>query len=67
MAEALNHYFIDSVVTTAHTRFSPEYTEVCPVNILEQTLTLRAATKYDVIRTITSLKPSRAKDILVYI
>lgn len=41
VSEALNHYLIDSVDTIA-IYFSPEYTEVCPVNTVEQALTLRA-------------------------
>ncbi len=43
--------------------FSPKYSEVYPVNTVEQALTLRAVSELDVTRTITSLKPSRAKDI----
>ncbi len=57
VAEALNYYFVDSVVNY------PKYTEVYPVNTVEQALTLRAVSELDVTRTITSLRPSRAKDI----
>ncbi len=62
VAEALNYYFVDSVVTISQC-FSPKYSEVYTVNTVEQALTLRAVSELDVTRTITSLKPSRAKDI----
>ncbi len=62
VAEALNYYFVDSVVTIAQC-FSPKYSEVYTVNTVEQALTVRAVSELDVTRTITSLKPSRAKDI----
>ncbi len=60
VAKALNYYFVDSVVTSSQC-FSPKYSEVYIVNTVEQALTLRAVSELDV--TITSLKPSRAKDI----
>ncbi len=60
VAEALNYYFVESVVTISQC-FSPKYSEVYTVNTVEQALTLRAVSELDV--TITSLKPSRAKDI----
>jgi len=53
VAEALNYYFVDSVVTIAQC-FSPKYTETHTVNTDEQALTLRAVSELDVIRTITS-------------
>ncbi len=62
VAEALNYYFVDSVVTISQC-FSPKYSEVYTGNTVEQALTLRAVSELDVTRTITSLKPSRAKDI----
>ncbi len=62
VAEALNYYFVDSVVTISQC-FSPKYSEVYTVKTVEQALTLRAVSELDVTRTITSLKPSRAKDI----
>ncbi len=62
VAEALNFYFVDSVVTISQC-FSPKYSEVYTVNTVEQALTLSAVSELDVTRTITSLKPSRAKDI----
>ncbi len=40
-----------------------KYSEVYTVNTVEQALTLRAVSELDVTRTITYLKPSRAKDI----
>lgn len=62
VAEALNYYFVDSVVTISQC-FSPKYTEVYPVNTVEQALTLRAVSELDIRRTTTSLKQSRAKGI----
>ncbi len=62
VAEALNYYFVDSVVTISQC-FSPKYSEVYTVNTVEQALTLRAVSELDVTRKITSLKPSRAKEI----
>ncbi len=62
VAEALNYYFVDSVVTISQC-FTPKYSEVYTVNTVEQALTLRAVFELDVTRTITFLKPSRAKDI----
>uniref|UniRef100_A0A8C2IBW3 Reverse transcriptase domain-containing protein n=1 Tax=Cyprinus carpio TaxID=7962 RepID=A0A8C2IBW3_CYPCA len=57
VAEALNYYFADSVVKITQC-FSPQYTEVCPVNTVEQALTLSLKCQKN-----NSLKPSRAKDI----
>ncbi len=45
VAEALNYYFVDSVVTIAQC-FSPKYTEVYPVNTVEQALTLSVLAKF---------------------
>ncbi len=53
VAEALNYYFVDSVVTISQC-FSPKYSEVYTVNTVEQALTLRAVSELDVTRTITS-------------
>ncbi len=53
VAEALNYYFVDSVVTISQC-FSPKYSEVYTGNTVSE---------LDVTRTIKSLKPSRAKDI----
>ena len=62
VAEALNHYFIDSVAAIAQC-FSPEDTNVCPVNTMEPAFSIRNVTESEVARIIRSLKPSRAKDI----
>lgn len=54
VVEALSHYCIDSVATIAQC-FSPEYTNVCPVNTMEPALSIRNVTESEVTRMIRSL------------
>lgn len=62
VAEPFNHYFIDSVATIAQC-FSPENTNVCPVNTMEPTFSIRNVPQSEIIRMIRSLKPSKTRYI----
>ncbi len=61
MVEIFNHHFADSVETITRC-FPPAYTNVCPVTTVEPVFRIRPVSDSDVMRTIRSLKSSRAKD-----
>ncbi len=61
MVEIFNHHFVDSVETITRC-FPPAYTNVCPVTTVEPVFRIRPVDDSDVMRTIRSLKSSRAKD-----
>ncbi len=60
MVEIFNHHFVDSVETITRC-FPPAYTNVCPVTTAEPVFRIRPVSDSDVMRTIRSLKSSRAK------
>jgi len=62
VAKAFNQYFVESVDTIAQC-FTVQQNDALPVNIREPALTLRPVSENEVVKTVTSLKSSRAKDV----
>ena len=62
MANAVNHYFIDSVAAIAQT-FPPVSLNVSQINTMEPAFNLQNVTETEVIQIMKSIKTSRATDV----
>lgn len=66
IAEAFNHYFIDSVANIANC-FTPENIYTPSIDKSQFVFSLINVTESEVSQTIKSLRPSKCKDILIWI